>query len=305
MLRLFSVCISILAAPVFAQAPSCADGRTVQLVKDIFAQSIERQAAGFPQGQRLAKEIMALVSVEVHTIRTAKVNRPVGRNHCQGVLEIGLSRQGSAMMNNPRALAMMAQDPEMQGIRFSGRSVSNGIRFSSQLTDDGREHVVETSGQQMLAELVFQLVGPEAADRLAGKPAPEDEAGVPTVQWDHEANIAAAVRALIATYRKSGMTGTVGLVDECYKGIARQQGRDAQVKRLEYCAGMDMAANRLDSEMVKRNGYPVTEFFSFDNVTSRIDLHGTAYFSNPDFRAGIVERWTKMASEALSKHGVR
>ncbi len=305
MLRLFSVCILIFAAPVFAQAPSCADGRTVLLVKEIFTQSIERQAAGFPQGQRLAKEIMALISVDVHSIRTVKVHRPVGRNHCQGVLEIGLSQQGAARMNNPRALAMMAQDPEMQGIRFSGRSVTNGINFSSQLTDDGRDHVVETSGHQVLAELVFQLVGQEAAERLTGRQTTQEEASTPTAQWDHNANVQNAVKAFVAAYRDIGIAGTVGMVEECYKAVSRQNGRDAQLKRLEYCAGMDLAASRLDSELAKRNRLSSNGFFSIDNVTARIDRHGTAYFPESEFRAGIVERWTKMASEALSKHGAR
>lgn len=295
----------VLSTPAFSQAPVCADGRTIRLVKDIFAQSIERQAAGFPQGQRLAKEVMALIKVEVHSVRTAKANLPVGKNHCQGVLEIGLSQQGAAKMNNPRALAMMARDPEIQGIRFSGRSVSNAIRFSSQLTDDGKEQVVEAIGHQMLAELVFQLVGPEAADRLAGKQSGEDENVAPTVQWDHEANIQDAVKATLATYRKSGMAGVVGLIEDCHKGIGGQKGRDAQMKRHEYCACMDLAAYRIDSEMAKRNGFPATVFFTIDNVTARIDRSGAALFRDSEFRAYMVGRWSTLVTEALNKQGAR
>lgn len=295
----------VLSIPAFAQAPACADVRTTRLVKDIFAQSIERQATGFPQGQRLAKEVMALVTVEVHSIRTAKANRPVGKLYCQGVLEIGLSQQGAAKMNNPRALAMMARDPEMQGIRFSGRSVSNGIRFSSQLTDDGKDHVVEVIGHQMLAELVFQLVGPEAADRLTSQQPLDDGTVAPSVQWDHEANIQDAVKAFLATYRKSGMAGVVGLVEDCHKGIGRQKGRDAQMKRLEFCAGMDLAAYRIDSELAKRKGFPATEFFTIDNVTARIDRNGAAFFPDSELRAGVFGRWTTMATEALNKQGAR
>lgn len=304
MLHRLIVLLWVLAAPVFAQSPTCTDGQTIQLVKDIFTQSIERQAAGFPQGQRLASEIMTLIGVSVQTIRTTKVDRPAGKHYCQGVLEIRLSEQGAAKMNNPRALAMMAQDPETRGIRFSGRSITHDIRFSSQLTDDRKEHFVEVVGHKMLAELLFQLVGPEAQDRLASVPGDNMDKGTPSLQWDHDANIQAAVKDFVTTYRKSGMAGAASLVDGCYKDISRQKGHDTQLKRLEYCAGIDLAAYRLDSELSKQRGFPQTDFFTLDNVSARVDRIGT-YIPNPDVRRGIVERWTTMATEALNKHGTR
>lgn len=290
----------LLSETVFAQAPSCGNRQTIQLVKDVFTQSIEREAAGFPQGQRLAAEILGLVPVNVLSVRTAKVVRSSRKHFCQGVLEIRLSPQGAAQMrNNPRGLAMMAQDPETRGLRFSGQNLSHDIQFSSQLTDDGKEHVVEMVGHGMLAEFVFQLTGPEAAERLSAKPAKEPDSGAPFMQWNHEANIQAAVKAFVATYRKSGMAGAAGQVEDCYKAVGRQRGRDPQIKQLEYCAGMDLAAYRLDGDLSKLQGFPQTAFFHLDRVSERV-ARLDAYFPNPDLRAGIVERWATMATDALN-----
>lgn len=297
--RWLSLLVWFLTAPALAQAPSCADRQTIQLVRDIFAQSIERQAAGFPQGPRLASGIMDLIAVNVLSVRTAKANRTSGKQFCQGVLEVRLSPQGAAKMNNPRALAMMAQDPEMRGIRFSGKNVSHDIHFSTQLTDDGKEHFVEAVGHKMLAELVFQLVGPEAAERLAANSKQELDDTHPSEQWDHTANIQAAVKEFVSIYRKAGMAGAAGRVEACYKAIDRQIGRDAQMKQLEYCAGMDLAAYRLDSDLSKLKGFPQTAFLHLDKVTERV-ARLSAYIPNPDLRAGIVERWTTMAADALN-----
>lgn len=242
---------------------------------------------------------MKLIAINVLSVRTAKVNQASGKQFCQGVLEVRLSPQGAAKMNNPRALAMMAQDPEMRGIRFSGKSVSHDIRFSSQLTDDGKEHFVEAVGHKVLAELVFQLVGPEAAERLTANSKQELEDAHPSEQWDHTANIQTAVKEFVSTYRKAGMAGAAGRVEACYKAIDRQPGRDAQMKQLEYCVGMDLAAYRFDSDLSKLKGLPQAAFFHLDRVSERV-ARLNAYIPNPDLRAGIVERWTTMATDALN-----
>lgn len=304
MLRLVIILLCVLPIPAFSQAPECGSKSSIDLVMDVFTQSIERQAAGFPQGQRLAAEIMRLVTVKVLSIRTSKVARSSGKRHCEGVLEVRLTPQGAAQMrNNPRGLAMMARDPATRGLRFSGQTLSHDIEITSQLTDDGKEHVVEIVGHRMLAEFVFQLTGPEASERLSGKPANGPDSGAPSMQWDQKANIQAAVQAIVSTYRKSGSAGAIEQVEDCYKAVSRLKGPDAQLKQFEYCAGMDLAAYRLDSNLSKQRGFPQTPFFTSERFIGRLGLLRD-HVPDADEGAGLVGRWGELVTGALKQHKI-
>ena len=168
------LCLSIIAIPAWAQTPPCSDGRTTDLVKRIFAQSVERQTAGFPQAQQIYQGIMSRIAVSVRSIRTAEIDRQIGKHYCEGVLEVRLSPQGAAMMNAPHAQAVLAQSHETRGIRVAGNAVTHEVRFTSQLTDDRKEHYIEARGHEILAQLVFQLTAKEVGDQLASKPSATD-----------------------------------------------------------------------------------------------------------------------------------
>ncbi|MCZ7654787.1 MAG: hypothetical protein M5R42_11685 [Rhodocyclaceae bacterium] len=132
---------------------------------------------------------------------------------------------------------------------------------------------MEMVGHGMLAEFVFRLTGPEAAERLSAKPAKEPDSGAPFMQWNHEANIQAAVKAFVATYRKSGMAGAAG-GGGLLPGRRPAEGRDPQIKQLEYCAGMDLAAYRLDGDLSKLRGVPTDSVFHLDRVSERVARPG-------------------------------
>lgn len=295
--------LAFASASVFAQTPTCSDKRTIGLVKRIFEQSIERQAAGFPQAQELSRNIMSRISVNVRSVRTANIERQIGKYYCAGVMEIQLSAKTAAMINAPHAQALLAQSPETRGVHIAGNTVAHDIEFTSQLTDDRREQFVEAAGFQALSEIVFQLVGQEVAEQVTSAPSPTPKpSAAKTPGWDRVANIDAAVKTFLTTYRQSGITGAVGLVSDCYKSVAQQKGQAAQFKRLEYCAGMDLAAYRLDDAMSKRNRFPPTEFFTIDSVSGRVD-RVRDFVAEPEKRGLIVKDWTTIATEALNKHG--
>lgn len=166
--RLALICICLLPVSAVGQSPSCADPRTVQLIKQIFAESIERKSAGFPV-QDLAARINALIPVSVRSIRTAEIERTISKHYCEGVLEVRLPAKSAALLTSPRAQALLAQSPETRTIRTTGNTVSQTVRFTSQLTDDRKEHYVEVGGLQTIVDLVFQFVALEVDEQLAAE----------------------------------------------------------------------------------------------------------------------------------------
>jgi hypothetical protein len=168
------LCLTFSAASALGQTPTCSDKRTLELVRRIFEQSIERQAAGFPQAQEFSRSIMSKIAVNVRSIRTATIERQIGKHYCAGVMEVRLSPKAAAMINAPHAQTLLAQSPETKGVRIVGNTVTHDVEFTSQLTDDRKEHFVEAGGFQVLAELAFQLVGQEAVEQLASTPSGSD-----------------------------------------------------------------------------------------------------------------------------------
>lgn len=139
----FLLCLSVVALPALGQTPACSDGRTTELVKRIFAQSVERQTAGFPQAQDMYRGIISRIAVNVRSIRTAEMDRQIGKYYCEGTMEVRLSPKGAAVMSAPHAQAVLAQSAETRGVRVAGNTVTHEVRFTSQLTDDKKEHFVE------------------------------------------------------------------------------------------------------------------------------------------------------------------
>lgn len=130
---------------------------------------------------------------------------------------------------------------------------------------------------------------------------PAKSATAITAEWDHDANIIAGVKKIIASYKKGGMVNAAATVDDCYKTIDKQGSNDAQVKRLEFCVGMDVAAYRLDEAMAKSNGFPMTEYFTIDNVSTRIGRIDK-YITEAGAAKNITGAWTITATNAVYKY---
>jgi uncharacterized protein YecT (DUF1311 family) len=156
-----------------AQGPACSDTRTLQLVQQIFLDTIDQKAAGFPI-QDLGMRIKALITVNIRTVRTANIDRSIGKYFCEGTLEVKLPQSTATLLSSPHAQSLLAQDPQTRSIRISKDAASVGIRFASQLTDNKREHHVEASGFQTLADLVFQFTAQEVEEQLAASPPGKD-----------------------------------------------------------------------------------------------------------------------------------
>lgn len=123
---------------------------------------------------------------------------------------------------------------------------------------------------------------------------------VVAADWDHDANIDAGVAELVASYKASGIPGMEQAVDACYGKITAADAFDDQLKRLEYCVGMDFAGFQLDRRDTPAERRVDTAFFSPANVKSRLDRVET-YIRDPNIGNQVIRAWARASSDALSR----
>ena len=169
MRRAILVCLGMAALPAYGQTPNCSDSRTIELVKRIFGQAIERRVAGMPQAKDIAAGIMSRSSVTVQSIRTVRIDEKIDKHFCQGVMELELSPRSIATLGTPKGQALLAQGFDTRSVRIAGNKVAQDIRFTSQMIDDGNQHFAELGGFQGLAELAFRFTASEVAEQLSPK----------------------------------------------------------------------------------------------------------------------------------------
>ena len=120
--------------------------------------------------------------------------------------------------------------------------------------------------------------------------------------WDHDANIDAAVLELLTTYREGGMAGLERLVDDCYRLVDDGGETDDRLRQFEYCAGMDLAAVRLD-RLDGPAATPVSGgYFGMESLIGRVGRLST-FLEDPNVGNQVIRAWSRAADEALARHG--
>lgn len=125
--------------------------------------------------------------------------------------------------------------------------------------------------------------------------------GVQAADWDHDANIAAGVHELVATYRLAGGDGMARLVGGCYDLIAERPDHDERLRQLEYCAGMDFAAVRIAATDDKV-GRGEADFFGVPQVVARVGRL-QQFLTDPNVGNQVIRAWSIASGEALSREG--
>lgn len=127
---------------------------------------------------------------------------------------------------------------------------------------------------------------------LAAAGSPADAA-----DWDHDANIDSAVVELVKAYGDAGMTGVERLVEDCYRQVDAEEDADDRLRQFEYCAGMDLAAVRLDRREAAGSG----SYFGMDAVVGRVGRLST-FLDDPNVGNQVIRAWSRSADEALARH---
>lgn len=126
-------------------------------------------------------------------------------------------------------------------------------------------------------------------------------ASVPAADWDHDANIDAAVGAAVSTHRVEGAAGMERVVGACYQVVDSPGEADARLQRLEYCAGMDFAAIRLEG--TASDGVSEDDFFHPRQVMRRAGRI-MGFVSDPVVVNQILRAWSATAFERLDQLGI-
>lgn len=121
--------------------------------------------------------------------------------------------------------------------------------------------------------------------------------------WDHDANIEAAVGVVVSTYRQEGMAAIEQLVSRCYGIIERAGDSDAQLRQLETCASMDFAAWRVDRSRAPAEGRDFTPYFSAELLIGRVERL-SSFVTAPAVEDQVLRAWSKAVAEALEKSGL-
>lgn len=121
--------------------------------------------------------------------------------------------------------------------------------------------------------------------------------------WDHDANIEAAVGVLVSAYRQDGMAGLEKLVSGCYGYVDDAGDTDAQLRQFETCATMDFAAWRVDRLKAPAEGREPTAYFSAERVVTRMERLST-FVTAPGVEDQVLRAWAKAAAEALERAGL-
>lgn len=120
--------------------------------------------------------------------------------------------------------------------------------------------------------------------------------------WDHDANIDAAVLELVSTYRLGGMVGLERLVAGCYGLVDEPRDTDDRLRQFEYCAGMDLAALRL-ARLEGPGTTPVSGgYFAMESLMGRVGRLST-FLDDPNVGNQVIRAWSRAVADALQRQG--
>lgn len=122
--------------------------------------------------------------------------------------------------------------------------------------------------------------------------------------WDHDANVLAGARAFDQAYKAGGMNLVAPNVDKCYilgaqLPLKPVQASELRLKRMEFCASMDLAAFQVDSSLAKTNGFPATPYFTEELLMNRLNKTFDVWFT-PMQKNGVISTLMVRVSKQLN-----
>lgn len=122
-----------------SEPPGCADETTLSLAKETFWESVSRRAVD-AKDKALFASVRPKFDVTLQTPRVTEKGGGAAKLLCAATLKVSLNAAESAAVST----------------MFKRENVSE-VEYSSQLTADGKQHVVELAGQQNAVEYVWSL----------------------------------------------------------------------------------------------------------------------------------------------------
>lgn len=115
--------------------------------------------------------------------------------------------------------------------------------------------------------------------------------------WDHDANIARGVDALRALRGADEAPRIQTAISECYASLGESAASDENLRKLEFCAGMDFAGHLLARG---RGEVDDASFFSPPRMLERMQPL-THWIDSPNVQVEVLRAWSRSAADALSR----
>ncbi len=140
-----------------AKTPPCADPKSIDLVRQIFHDALQKQAVASGLDKSLADQITSAVQITVTMIRTANRDDKLDKYTCEASLEAKLpDKLVQTIGNTPVRLS------ELVEYEPSGGHLKSRVQYTSQTTDDTKQHLVELRGYAPLAEVLLVFAAKDA-----------------------------------------------------------------------------------------------------------------------------------------------
>ncbi len=181
-----------------SSTPNCTDEKTVGLVKNIFYNSIEQTAASWGLNKALVNNMMTTDKISVTMIRTAAHDKTIGKYTCDAVIEAKIPETIEKMASSPFFKASMSQSVGTGSVEIGGGIVKSDIHYTSQLTDDKKQHLVELRGHEPIVDVVvlLSLTGP-----FMGVSGHQTQAAAPKTPQQQAINVPATSTTVTAQTR--------------------------------------------------------------------------------------------------------
>lgn len=222
--NLLFIFVGLLLISGCTRTPSCSDEKTVNLVKTIFANSIQdsvkrdkenaskniRQITQSSDTNKvsalfdgLAEKISSSAQITINTIRIASHDDKIDKYTCDAELSVALPANFKKTVEglkagSPNVLKMLVAG-ELLGFQWTEKldgiadlnpdAVKQDIHYTSQLTEEKGEHLVELRGHMPLVEMLVaigtishmgEMNAPVKADSKNSQP--QSEAAIPSDQ---------------------------------------------------------------------------------------------------------------------------
>lgn len=115
--------------------------------------------------------------------------------------------------------------------------------------------------------------------------------------WDHDANIARGVDALLAFRGADEALRIQSAIAQCYASLGESAVSDENLRKLEFCAGMDFAGHLLARD---RGEVDETSFFAPPRMLERMQPL-THWIDSPNLQVEVLRAWSRSAADALSR----
>ena len=156
---LFGFFLSVLAG-CSAEPPGCADPKTLALVKETFWSTVAKDAVN-PDEKSFVATVRPKFDVSVDLPRVSEKHSDAAKVFCVGTLKVAMTAAVASTVD-----------------KMFRRESTAAIEYSSQITADGKEHVVELAGHETPVEYVWSVAkmgafNPPATAGSAQTPSPE------------------------------------------------------------------------------------------------------------------------------------